>query len=1176
MPNEFNLQVGVVFDPKQTEAEILKLQMLVNKTMKESKLDIGTKEINESFKKLQKENEKLKKGFKETKEKSDKVNKSLGTMAKKAVGVVGKFALWTAVSGIIFGVISALKEAIVNMVNLELAFANLFVVSEATDEQLDKVDKRASELSKTLGVLKKDIIDITTEFARAGFTIKESLELAKSATLGANVGFTTVNKSAEILIATLKAFSFEATESARITDVLFNVSRNAAITYEGLGDALLRSANALRNTGVELEEAVALIATANETIQDPAKVGTALKTISARFKKITKEGGVLSAKLQSTFQDIGIEILDATGAFKDLEVIFGELVVASERYGGTQEFNFALQELAGTRQRNIVEGLITSWDTYSKTLNAGLESTGTAIDAQNVVLETTAKKITLLGNAWREFIDAVGETEGFKEFLDATTELLNKLTSFTKETEDAIAPRTQFLEDAKKFAEEVVKAKEKEIEENKKIIDGLEQNGVIAKENVDEYNKAVDAIKELKKETSEFRALLRGGGQKDIVFLEKIREDVEKFADEQAKATKANEKQIRELTKAHQELANARKQTNEVEKESQKQAIVSRGLYDELTESIQDNIDNFEFLSDADKKFTLQKLKNDIEMLESQKFLLEAQLDMQKAIDDTTDSLINQLIATGAIEDVLGTAFEQGLTAGEIEESINNTIFNINKLKGTISDLTDTNNDNLDTSEQQDKILKELAFNIDLYEKQLKRLDKDSQEFSDTQALISEQYKLQEERLLELIKGVKVGSEEYMDYMLALEDTRNAMFDLNQEIARSDIEAINQQIEKATKTVERLADALKKQYDKELDDFKKLQEDKISALEDSIDERRRLFAKEDFIKDEEKLTSEIEKLQDEKNLREIEGSLSAKSRIFEIDEELAEKQEALDELRLDRKRDLEIQGLEDEIDLIRDSVDEKEKEIDKKLELDSLYYEAKNLLAMSEEENIMNDIIDLLGTFDEDFVKDAELKGKLWVDEFRSQISDLSGVDTGGGAGGGQPRGSTVALDPKNQALVDNLINFMNQNRAKWGDASPENREALHQQNLDIAEDIGILTGSSPIYDPATGKWDIFKYANGGMADFTGLAQLDGTRQNPEAVLNPMDTKIFRNDIPVIASALKNFMLDGNGMGDSPVELNIAEINVNAGDDVDIKNIGRNIAKGVQTQFNKTGLRLNG
>ena len=69
------------------------------------------------------------------------------------------------------------------------------------------------------------------------------------------------------------------THKGKVTDC----SNNFAITTDGLGDALQRSSAALKTAGNDLNESIALIATANETIQNPESVGQGWKTISINY-----------------------------------------------------------------------------------------------------------------------------------------------------------------------------------------------------------------------------------------------------------------------------------------------------------------------------------------------------------------------------------------------------------------------------------------------------------------------------------------------------------------------------------------------------------------------------------------------------------------------------------------------------------------------------------------------------------------------------------------------------------------------------------------------------------------------------------------------------------------------------------------------------------------------------
>lgn len=64
------------------------------------------------------------------------------------------------------------------------------------------------------------------------------------------------------------------------------------------------------------------------------------------------------------------------------------------------------------------------------------------------------------------------------------------------------------------------------------------------------------------------------------------------------------------------------------------------------------------------------------------------------------------------------------------------------------------------------------------------------------------------------------------------------------------------------------------------------------------------------------------------------------------------------------------------------------------------------------------------------------------------------------------------------------------------------------------------------------------KYKNGGFADFTGPAWLDGTKQHPEAVLNALQTEHFIK----FTNALDNMFSNGNGMSNATNSINIGDI----------------------------------
>jgi hypothetical protein len=252
--NVLRIKVGVAFNPAEIAKE-------ANKAFKESEAML--KKFNASIKGSN-AGETAQNNVKTATEKANKELKKQDSiwklMTKNINSTIANFLKFTIVSSVFMAVTVTIRALLGLMFELDEAYTNLKIVSGATAEEIANIDERISQLSISLGRLKKEVVDATTEFLRAGYSIEDSMTLAENAIKGANVGAVSLAEVTTYLIAGLRAFNFEAGESARILDVLFEVSNATAIDLEGIGEAFLRSANTLRAAGATLEQAAALIA----------------------------------------------------------------------------------------------------------------------------------------------------------------------------------------------------------------------------------------------------------------------------------------------------------------------------------------------------------------------------------------------------------------------------------------------------------------------------------------------------------------------------------------------------------------------------------------------------------------------------------------------------------------------------------------------------------------------------------------------------------------------------------------------------------------------------------------------------------------------------------------------------------------------------------------------------
>lgn len=255
---------------------------------------------------------------------------------KRAVGQIAQFTgiygiLQNAMQGLPQQVISNVKE--INDAQIELTK----VASDASESQLSQYWDQAAESAKKYGAAVSDVISSTADWSRLGYSLDDAKELSDMTTLLQRVGDNmTQETSSSGLISTLKGFQLEADQAQRIVDVANEVANTQPIDTSGVFEVLERSASSLNAASNTYEQSVALASAANSVVQNPEKVGTALKTISMRIRSaesdlqeagLDTEGMVTStAKLRKEVLALsGVDILKDKDTFKSTYQILDEL-----------------------------------------------------------------------------------------------------------------------------------------------------------------------------------------------------------------------------------------------------------------------------------------------------------------------------------------------------------------------------------------------------------------------------------------------------------------------------------------------------------------------------------------------------------------------------------------------------------------------------------------------------------------------------------------------------------------------------------------------------------------------------------------------------------------------------------------------------------------------------------
>ena len=194
-----------------------------------------------------------------------KDTKSLGDRVKE---LTTKFSKWLSISQLVMKGIRTFKQMASIVVEVDTAMTELRKVTDETEVAYDKFLTKAVTRAKELGATLTDVVSASASFARLGYNIGEASQLADAAIVYKNVadGIDNIEDASASIISTMQAFGIKTSEVMSIVDKFNHVSNRYAITSEGIGQALQRSAAAMSAAHATVDETIALATAANTVV----------------------------------------------------------------------------------------------------------------------------------------------------------------------------------------------------------------------------------------------------------------------------------------------------------------------------------------------------------------------------------------------------------------------------------------------------------------------------------------------------------------------------------------------------------------------------------------------------------------------------------------------------------------------------------------------------------------------------------------------------------------------------------------------------------------------------------------------------------------------------------------------------------------------------------------------
>ena len=244
----------------------------------------------------------------------------------------------------------AVKDIIMELDSAFADFARVapdnFTVNTAN---LEQVASTAKQIAIDVGQSTADVITGMSTALQAGAkTMEQATAIAKQSAIFQNVTDMSAEQASKAVATMVNQYFGMDKALAQVDkgvgasvkgydnltqamDLANYAGNNFAISSEGVTQALSRGGSVLSNYGVSIADSVALISSANESIQDPQRVGNGLKTIAinlAGMKTNAKTGAMELNKTAMALKDIaGIDVFTdkSKTQTKDMMTLMNEI-----------------------------------------------------------------------------------------------------------------------------------------------------------------------------------------------------------------------------------------------------------------------------------------------------------------------------------------------------------------------------------------------------------------------------------------------------------------------------------------------------------------------------------------------------------------------------------------------------------------------------------------------------------------------------------------------------------------------------------------------------------------------------------------------------------------------------------------------------------------------------------
>lgn len=329
------------------------------------------------------------------------------------------------------------------VVEVDTAMTNLYKVTDETDAKYSEFLSNAGKNAKSLGRDVSSYITQTSEWAKLGYNLNSSSELAKVSSIYSNVGEVDDKTAVSDLVTVMKAYNMSDSQAMNITDMLNELGNKYATSAGDLGSGLNKMASTMAMSNVSLEKSLAILTGGTEITQDSESLGNAIKVSVLRMRG---QKGALEdigenaddiesvSKMQTQILNMtkgAVNIMDSADPtkFRDYYDVMADIAEILPKLKETDQAAL-IETLFGKTRANQGQAILQAFQSgqIQKAYQTALNSAGSAQKEQDRWLQSAEAKIQQFKAQFQTLSTATLDSDIFKVLIDGGTAFLNVLT----------------------------------------------------------------------------------------------------------------------------------------------------------------------------------------------------------------------------------------------------------------------------------------------------------------------------------------------------------------------------------------------------------------------------------------------------------------------------------------------------------------------------------------------------------------------------------------------------------------------------------------------------------------------------------------------------------------------------------------------------------------------------